>query len=75
MVLNIQVNTFFSFFLWGFGGGGGGGGGGLFFLYGCLDCPSCPANAIQMGRATWAAWTSKKEIQPEFIIINCKIGE
>ena len=26
------------------------------FLYCCLDYPSYPANAIQMGQATWTIW-------------------
>ena len=83
MVLNIHVNTFFSFIFgevleWGGGVGGGErdiGSLGLYLLYGCLDCASYQANTIQIGQATWTASTSKKEMQPEFIIINCKIGE
>ena len=30
------------------------------FLYCCPDCTSCPANAIQMGQATWAIWAAIK---------------
>ena len=31
------------------------------FLYCSPDCPSCPANAIQMGQATWAIWAATKK--------------
>ena len=31
------------------------------FIYCCLDCPSCSANAIQMGWATWAIWAVIKK--------------
>ena len=31
------------------------------FLYCCPDYSSHPANAIQMGQATWAIWEAIKE--------------
>ena len=33
------------------------------FLYSCPDCTRCPANAIQIGQATWAIWGAIKKIQ------------
>ena len=35
------------------------------FLYCCPDIPRCPANAFQIGQATWAMYAAKKEIQLE----------
>ena len=27
-------------------------------VYWCPDCPSCSANALRMGKATWATWAA-----------------
>ena len=34
------------------------------FLYCCLDCPSCPAHAIQRGRTTWAILDAMNKCTP-----------
>ena len=31
------------------------------FLCCCSDCQTCPANAIQMGQATWKVWAAVKK--------------
>ena len=33
----------------------------LLFLFLQPDCPSCPANAIQIGHGTWAIWAAVKK--------------